>query len=639
MKLIWSLIPLVALIFLSAFALVHASPLQQVDQLGNASLYIFGVSTLSNGTTVGVPAILSLKVTNGTGQVFLGSTPLTGTGTQAQATLSTLVACRLVNVNCNHYNFYFYITSSSSEVSGPSAGAAFAIAAMAVLTGKPLNPKIAMTGTANPDGSMGIVGDVATKSEAAAAQGMKIFLYPSDEPSPDNMTPAALAYDESLGMVAVPISSVYQAYQYFTGYNITPAANSDIYTSLYNLVMKSTYQEFNAYQQSIYSSLPEKTSTNSTVESFIRQADILIQNESAYAASGDYYVAASEMVESASYLLVAKTLEQLGTSADPSQFMAGLISSENTSIQNTYGEVTQDHLTNSSTIDLKLIAIDRLAEASSYLNSSESTLDSDLFSSAINYSFAEVKRASSLFWVGSLPTGSSNFSEAYYANLSNYYIYRASSFINYAELLGVNNPAQVNGMKSSFGAAENYQGEGHFIASIFNSLGTIATADQLIEENSISINGSVSVVENQISLSALRAIDEAEKAGITPFLGLSYYQYGNSFENTSLTYYLDFEALSMTYTNFEAGLVNASSLPFTPVLQPISVPAPTNVDWEIFGYAVLGFAIGVLVSGLLYEYRLFRLVRKNALAKLINNGPRSRKRKNNTKQRRRRNKK
>ena len=616
MKLIYASIPLLALIFLSAFALVHASSLQHVDELGNASLYIFGVSTLPNGTVYGVPATLSLTVTNGTGQVFLGSTPLTETDTQAQAVLSTLVACKLVNANCNDYNFYFYITSSSAEVGGPSAGAAFAIAAMSVLTGKPLNQGIAMTGTANPDGSIGIVGDVAQKSEAAAGQGIKVFLYPSDEPSVDNMTPAALAYDENLGMIAVPISSVYQAYQYFTGYNITPVINHTIYTPLYNQVMNSTYQEFSAYQQSVYNSLPEKTSTNSTISSYINQAEILIQNESTLAAQGNYYVAASYMVTSAMYLVVAKTLEGLSASSDPSGFMSGLISSENASIGATYNQVTKTYLTNDSTIDLKLIAIDRLAEASADLNSSEASLSSDLISSAINYSFAEVRRASALFWVASLPVGSSNFSESSYSNLSNYYLYRASSFINYAELLGINDSVQLDGMRSSFGQAETYQNNGHYIASIFDSLGTIATADQLIEENSISVNNSVYTVENQMFLSALREINSAEKAGITPFLGISYYQYGKNFENTSVIDYLDFEASSMAYTSFETGLANASSLPFTPVLQPVSLPSPINVDWEIVGYAALGFAIGVLVGGLFYEYKLFKLVRKNALSRL-----------------------
>ncbi len=618
MRLIWLAVPLLTLVFLSTFALVHASPLQQVDELGNASLYIFGVSTLSNGTTVGVPAVLSLRVTNGSGQVFLGSTPLTETDTQAQAVLSTLVACQLVNVNCNDYNFYFYITSSSAEVGGPSAGAAFTIAAMSVLTGKPLNPKIAMTGTANPDGSIGIVGDVAEKSEAAANQGIKVFLYPSDEPSIDNMTSSALAYDENLGMVAIPIDSVYQAYQYFTGYNITPALNYSIYTSQYNAVMNSTYQEFGAYQQSIYDSLPDKTSTNSTINYYITQAETLMQNESEFASKGNYYVAASEMVESASELVLAKTLEELSNSTNAPQFMQNLISAENASIENTYNQVTQDYLTNSSTLDLKLIAIDRLAEASSYINSSEGSLSSNLFSSAVNYSFAEVKRASAIFWLGSLKTGNSNFSESSYSNLSNYYLYRASSFMNYAELLGLNDSPQVNGMESSFDQAETYQDEGHYVASIFNSINTIATAEQLIEENSISVNNSVSAVENQISQSALRDINNAEKVGVTPFLGISYYQYGNSFQNTSIIYYLDFEALSMTYTEFEAGLANASSLPFTPVLQPVSVPAPVSDVWEIFGYALLGFALGVLVSWVLYEYRLFRLVRNNALVKRAN---------------------
>ncbi|MGC8533679.1 MAG: hypothetical protein ACP5MV_03590, partial [Candidatus Parvarchaeum sp.] len=83
---------------------VHAQGVQNV--VGSTSLYIFGVTNSSNGTLVGVPALLNLTITNGTGKVFLGSTPLTQTDTQAQAVLSAELACQLLNVNCDNYNFY-----------------------------------------------------------------------------------------------------------------------------------------------------------------------------------------------------------------------------------------------------------------------------------------------------------------------------------------------------------------------------------------------------------------------------------------------------------------------------------------------------------------------------------------------------
>jgi predicted S18 family serine protease len=612
----YAVISVVLIAFLVAVFSVHGSSGQYISKVGTTSVYIFGVSIEPNGTVVGVPALLTLTITNGTGQVFLGSTPLTAADTQAQAEVSAQVACQLINVNCNKYNFYYYITSSSANISGPSAGAAFSIVAMSILTGKSLNSQVAMTGTANPDGSIGLVGDVAAKSEAAASQGIKVFLYPAYEPSPDNITQSAISYDAKLGMVTIPINSVYQAYQYFTGYNITPVLNYHIYTGLYNSLMNATYQEFNAYQEAIYNSLPSQTTSNSTINSLIQSALASIQQERQLAAAGNYYVAASEIVNtSATLLLYAKTLEELSASSSPTRLINNMISFENSSIQQTYSQVTKNYLTNSSTLDLKFIAIDRLSEAQSYLSQAEGELDYSLSDAAYYYSLSEVKRASSLFWVVILPGGNSNFSESSYYNLSNYYLYKSALFMNYADLLGNSASPNLDQMQYYFNLSQFYQNQGHYVASIFNSLETISIAELVIEENSIDVNGSVAQVTNQISVSALRAINAAEESGVTPFLGVSYYQFGNNFGNSSLANYIEFESLSREYTNFETSLTNISAIPFSPVFQPATIP-PLPVDiFQILAYALLGVALGILVSGIIYEYKLSRILKRVAISK------------------------
>ncbi len=614
MRLSYLVIPLIALLFLSSVYFVFATGSSaQIPEIGQTSLYIFGV-TIQNGTEVGVPAQLSLTVTNGTGRVFLGSTPLAGADTQAQAVVSVSVACELLNLNCNDYNFYYYISSSSANISGPSAGAAFTIAAMSVLAHKPLDSQVAMTGTANPDGSIGIVGGVAAKSEAAANQGIKIFLYPSNEPTQDNITFAALSYDENLGMIPIAVNSIYQAFNYFTGgYNATPPLNYSIYTPLYNSLMEHTYQQFNAYQQNIYNSLPSKTSSNSTINGSISAALSLMQQEKNLTASGKYYVAASDVVASALDLVYADTLEQLSTASDPSSFISNLISAENGSIQNTYNKITGSYLTNSSTLELKLIAIDRLNQASFYLNISKSEANVNSFNAVSNYSLAEVKRASALFWVSILPEGNSNFSESSYYNMSNYYLYRAASLVNYAILLGAPYLSDINLMNSYFSKAQTYQNSGHYVSSIFDSLEATATAELIIEENSIVINGSETQVENQIADSALRLINSAENAGVTPFLGISYYQLGESYVNYSAYLYVQYESFARVYTDFEKDLINSSSLPYSLTFQPLQVPAATVFTLQDLKDIILGIAIGAVIAGVIYEYKLFRILKRNKL--------------------------
>ena len=323
-------------------------------------------------------------------------------------------------------------------------------------------------------------------------------------------------------------------------------------------------------------------------------------------------MAASNIVNSSAALMYAYTLEKLGASQNPMQTLSTMISAENVSIQNTYNNISGNYLTNTSTLELKLIAIDRLTgyqQATYLLNQAESSLNPDITTSAYLYSLAEIKRVSAIFWVAILPPGNSNFSESSYSNLSNYYLYKASSFTDYATLLGLSGSAETTVMQDYFDSAQSYQSQGHYVASIFSSLECIADAELIIEENSIATNNSLSQVPAQISASALRSINTAEDAGVTPFLGISYYQFGNNFANDSLVNYLQYSALSRTYTGFESALANASVLPFLPILQVIT--PPSVLSYQDIAYLLLGFAVGVVISGFIYEYKLYKITKKN----------------------------
>ncbi|MEM0143347.1 MAG: S16 family serine protease [Candidatus Parvarchaeum sp.] len=602
------IIAAVLFLVLFLFSQVKAQGTQQV--IGSASLYIFGVTNSSNGTLVGVPALLNLTITNGTGKVFLGSTPLTQTDTQAQGVLSAELACQLLNVNCDDYNFYYYITSSSVEVGGPSAGSAFTMAAMSILSGKPLNPKVAMTGTANPDGSVGIVGDVSQKSMAAANQGIKTFLYPAT----DNISTAALSYDEAHGETPIAVNSEYQAFQYFTGYNVTPAINLTIQTPLYINLMKQTYIQFNVYQEGLQSGVVN--TTNSTIQQLISEAYSDISSQKSEVASGNYYIAASSMITSSSDLLQARLLEEI-PSTNQVSFVKGLINKENSTIAGIASNISNDYVSNSSTLILKFIAFDRLMQAQDYLNDSVASLSSGNIQNAIYYySLAAVKAQTAYFWVSILPLGKSNFSQSNYETLSNYYLYKASSYLDYANLLGAQLPSEYSQAESYLASAQSRYYSGNYISSIFASIESISVSQMLIEENSLVSNSALSEIGNQSSIATLNTINSAEKAGVTPFLGISYYYFGNQFydpsnvSNSDFLEYLLFETEARAFTMLGTQLSNASLIPYTPSLQPIQISKPVEPLLEEIGFIILGIAIGVVLSGIIFEYKMYRRVKK-----------------------------
>lgn len=81
------------------------------------------------------------------------------------------------------YDFPFTVKIDSGDVGGPSAGLAFTLAILDQLTPGDLtgDGRVAVTGTIELDGTVGPVGGVKQKTEAAIDAGAKVFIVPTDE--------------------------------------------------------------------------------------------------------------------------------------------------------------------------------------------------------------------------------------------------------------------------------------------------------------------------------------------------------------------------------------------------------------------------------------------------------------------------
>ena len=81
------------------------------------------------------------------------------------------------------YEFPFDVAIDSGDVGGPSAGLAFTLAILDRITPGDLTggARVAVTGTIELDGTVGPVGGVKQKTEAAVSEGAVLFLVPSDE--------------------------------------------------------------------------------------------------------------------------------------------------------------------------------------------------------------------------------------------------------------------------------------------------------------------------------------------------------------------------------------------------------------------------------------------------------------------------
>lgn len=112
----------------------------------------------------------------------------------------------------------------TGAIDGPSGGAILTVGTLAAIRGTALDPKVTMTGTISPDGSVGTISGVPTKLRAAAKAGYTTVLLPLSNlrASGESSTTDMVAYGGSLGLEVRGVRDVAEAYTAFTGAAVTP---------------------------------------------------------------------------------------------------------------------------------------------------------------------------------------------------------------------------------------------------------------------------------------------------------------------------------------------------------------------------------------------------------------------------------
>lgn len=168
----------VVVVLLLTVPVIPAQPV--VEVVGRGWIYAPAVTAAREGYR-GVLVNISLVVLKGHGEVYVSTSPLTELDMQATANIAARTACKLLGLDFNRFTFLYRVEADTVIVGGPSAGAVMTVLAYSVLSGRPINRSVMMTGTINPDGTVGIVGGVLEKAEAAAKEGAKLFLVPPGE--------------------------------------------------------------------------------------------------------------------------------------------------------------------------------------------------------------------------------------------------------------------------------------------------------------------------------------------------------------------------------------------------------------------------------------------------------------------------
>jgi uncharacterized protein len=110
---------------------------------------------------------------------------------------------------------------TNGAVDGPSLGGIMTTAFVSALTGDEIKSDVAMTGTINPDGTIGPVGGIQYKIEAAAKEGVKTFLIPVGQRT-ENDPQSGQSIDlirkgQLAGVTVQEVGTLAEAYEALTG--------------------------------------------------------------------------------------------------------------------------------------------------------------------------------------------------------------------------------------------------------------------------------------------------------------------------------------------------------------------------------------------------------------------------------------
>lgn len=297
-------------------------------------LTVPAVAQRDDGTLVGVPGTLHVTMqTPGAGRVFVSAEPLTQIDMQASARLAVSAAASVTGVDASTRDFFFSVETTATTIGGPSAGGAMAVAAAALMKGWQVREDVVMTGMINPDASIGPVGGILQKVDAAAQADADTFVLPLGQTAVvvtetrtveapgggtttqtvERRVDVATYADENHGIDVVEAADLYAAVAPFTGRELVrPVPETDpLQDPAYREATAELSAELRTQAHDVHTDLTQRAaavagamppSDQQAFDEAMGQAADGIDAANASAANGDHYLAASRAFQALVHL-------------------------------------------------------------------------------------------------------------------------------------------------------------------------------------------------------------------------------------------------------------------------------------------------------------------------------------------------
>jgi len=617
----------------------------------NMTVYVPAVGQTEQGNSGVISTITVTIQSNGSGRVFVDTLSLAQVDMQGSARLAVKVASSLVSndENCtidpSTFDYFFVIRTKSPIIGGPSAGGIMTATVVALLEGWEMDEHTVMTGMINPDGSIGPIGGIPYKIDAAASVGATRFLIPEGQmtyteivtetvPLPNgwnqyqktvtrNVSDYAM---ENYGMEVIEVTDINDVLRYYTGYYFPVIASEhsistqDYLNSMKPLATNLLDQATESYQKA-QQSFDKTTIPNrfpyyyrNQVTDFLNDAEDTLQTSQDWFDNELYYTSTSYSFQS---LINSQFVEYICTyynTENQATYVNDLFSNASQLFETKSNEAKNTAINGAISLQCVGAAQKRATEAASYISSADTYIQESDYFSAIYYIARAIQRSESIGWWLGLKdyfNETNSFTTDELRDLANDYLLDAQQAIVYAGLI-----LQEMGTSSAFlsdaqtmlDTAKNDNTNGYPAAALFEALEALSKANLALELVDATTEEKIQIRLDRANESASGSISESRLRGIEPILAVSYYEFAQSYveENAqnALFYYKYSDLIPGVLT--VTGICGTESSRFVGITQPNSPFRPfgsASSNQELFILILVsclgGIAIGIVLGTVL----------------------------------------
>jgi len=576
---------------------------------------------MENGVYVGVISEMEVSTSPGDGSIFVETWPLSEIDVQASARIAVAVASELTGKDVNLLNYYYSIKSNAPVIGGPSAGAILTVATVSSINGWDVDPKVMMTGMINPDGTIGPVGGIYEKAEAASNFGIERFLVPEGQAvvqHEDEEIDLRIYAPEMWGMEVIEVFGIEDAIFEFTGYEFEYneySGNIEIDTSFCKSFVD---EELTCTEQMGHeaSALLFDSNIDSDVSEglneYLISANKRLQDAKDSIEQEQYYTALSFLFQARiSFTYVMYSLEYL-ESDTREETLSTLLENVQKYLDEVSGEVKDmaGEIHGFSMLEAFSAAQERSFESQKYLDEARKQIVwNNPGNATYNTAFAYERARTAKFWL--------NMAETFYeGDLIGIEQLRtdAETIINDANLTLIyasqlnSSSSWLSGAQELLERSQHEYANGDYAAALFNAIESKTRSSVAIQLFSCGEDCIGSSMERARESAAV-AIERQKSYGITPVLSIAYFEFASTFEEVegydqAIVYYKYSEGIANAFKYLMAGLAKDQHT-FIYVGEDKGA-----LYWPIAGYVLIGiifgFAISMLVTRNLEKHKIYK---------------------------------